>query len=209
MVQLTPARVGVVPGTRRLAGGTTNRLGGAGLVAVVVAVQVLILTALALLWPGQLLGRILLVAVAMLALHRAGVFGYHGAFPSWTGHLSCCVHSSLRPAPLQPAWCCLGSEAAAIDVLTFWTLAGVASWLGLALSYAIGRVARASGWFIDRAVVLGTGEVAERLEYALATRPEFGLDLIGSVTDDPMQSPASLVLGTPPDQLDVVCRGTT
>lgn len=75
----------------------------------------------------------------------------------------------------------LGHDIAALQALRFGPLAFAVSFTGLALSYWAGTTSRRRGRFLDRAVVLGSGRVADRIHQALLARPEYGLDVVGHV----------------------------
>lgn len=69
-------------------------------------------------------------------------------------------------------------------------------------------------WFVQRranlrenTLVIGTGQVAQRIATKLASRPEYGLDVVGFVDDDPLEAPEDLppYLGTTA-QLELLVR---
>lgn len=199
MVALNPVQSGV--GTAAPRTMTQRWGGGTALAALVVLVQVVSLTVLAIVWAGPTALPLVLVAAALMAMAGAGVLGRHlglsalDQFPKVFAAFA--TAAGLLAVPLNAA----GHRAPAGEILEFAPFAALASWLALAATYAVGRAMRRRGWFLDRAVVVGSGDVAERLEYDLVARPEYGLELVGTATGNHLDSPASNVLGRPHELL--------
>lgn len=54
------------------------------------------------------------------------------------------------------------------------------------------RAACRRGWLEHRVLIVGSGEVADRLARAMLERPEYGMQLIGTVDDDPAAAVADV-----------------
>lgn len=103
----------------------------------------------------------------------------------------------------------LDRPEAASEVLEAAVWGGVLVVLGRAVAYQMVRTARRGGAVRHRAVVLGAGEVGGRLARTLLEHPEYGLEPVGFVDDDPLlpahQRPVPLV-GSVASLADVVVR---
>jgi exopolysaccharide biosynthesis polyprenyl glycosylphosphotransferase len=77
--------------------------------------------------------------------------------------------------------------------------------VGRACAYAGIRRARSRGTFVQRVLVIGAGQVAERLARILEVHADYGLQPIGFLDDDPGESLSLPVLGGI-DDLDDVLR---
>ncbi len=71
-------------------------------------------------------------------------------------------------------------------------------------AYAVVRYARRGGWIEHRTVILGAGEVGDRLAVTLLERREFGLRPIGFVDSAPPARPMALSVIGGPDELEEV-----
>lgn len=77
--------------------------------------------------------------------------------------------------------------------------------VGRACAYIGIRRARSRGFFVQRVLVIGAGQVAERLARILDVHPDYGLMPIGFLDDDPGEGLSHPVLGGI-DDLDDVLR---
>ena len=176
-------------------------IGARGLVITVLVTQILALTVVVALAPEPVLTHGLLAVIAVIVMAMQGVLGTQvglSALDRLPGVLTAFV---LATGTLAAGLSWLHADQSALEILRFGPVAFVVSWATLAVTYAFGRLARAHGWFVDRAIVLGSGQVADRLDLALAQRPEDGLLLVGFVTSSPEDAPASQHLGQPSDLL--------
>ena len=102
------------------------------------------------------------------------------------------------------------TQAASPDwtkLLTFWALAIVI----LPLARVVARtVARRSPTYLQKAVIVGAGDVGQLAARKLLNHPEYGIDLVGFVDADPKKLRASLervpVLGAPVELPELVER---
>jgi exopolysaccharide biosynthesis polyprenyl glycosylphosphotransferase len=76
--------------------------------------------------------------------------------------------------------------------------------VGRVCAYAVIRRARARGVFVQRVLVIGAGQVAERLGRILDVHADYGLEPIGFLDDDPGESLGLPVLGGIEDLDDVL-----
>ena len=185
-------------------GGLKQRIGSRGLVIGVLVAQFLSLLVLVMLAPGSVLAHALLIVLALSAMGLQGVLGYQVGLSALDRLPQVLIGFVLATGTLASAFAWLSSDQVALEALRFGPMAFLVSWSTLAATYALGRYARARGWFVDRAIVLGSGRVAAHLEEAVAQRPEYGLQLVGFVTSSAEAAPESKYLGAP-DQLLEAC----
>jgi exopolysaccharide biosynthesis polyprenyl glycosylphosphotransferase len=78
-----------------------------------------------------------------------------------------------------------GYSGAAAPVITFWVIAIIAIVGARALVRA---VARADDAYLQRALILGAGDVGQLVARKIAQHPEYAIELVGFVDDDPRQA---------------------
>ena len=96
------------------------------------------------------------------------------------------------------------SDASITAVLSVCALSLPLVVVGRASAYAVERRARARGRVVERALIVGTGEVGSELVRILEEHPEFGLRPIGMVGGSGLGELPSPLLGSTADLEDVV-----
>jgi exopolysaccharide biosynthesis polyprenyl glycosylphosphotransferase len=89
-------------------------------------------------------------------------------------------------------------------LLTFWLTATILVTVGRALARA---VCRRSVAYVQNTVIVGAGRVGRRVALKLASHPEYGLNVLGFVDADPLNSDGGCVarvLGTPDHLPEIV-----
>lgn len=190
----------------RLALTLRARSTGKGLVFLVLVGQFLALIALVTLTPGPVAWPAVVATVALLVMYMEGALGTQVGLSALDRLPGVLTAFALATGTIAAGLSWLHEDQVALAMLRFGPVAALVSWSTLAATYAIGRAARAHGWFMDRAVVVGSGRVADRLDLALAQRPEYGLELVGFVTPSPQDAPPSQYLGQPDELLSACIR---
>jgi exopolysaccharide biosynthesis polyprenyl glycosylphosphotransferase len=97
---------------------------------------------------------------------------------------------------LMPAAAALGADP---DWATLCAVAVALLLAGRGLMYAASRRARRQGVLAEPTLIVGSGEVADRLAGMLADHPEYGMRLLGSVDTDGRSVGSVPMLGDPHD----------
>jgi exopolysaccharide biosynthesis polyprenyl glycosylphosphotransferase len=97
---------------------------------------------------------------------------------------------------LMPAAAATGADT---DWPTLCAVAAASLLLGRGAAYAIVRRARAAGTLAEPTIVVGSGEVADRLAEILAEHPEYGMRLVGSADTSGRRVGSVPMLGDPRD----------
>jgi exopolysaccharide biosynthesis polyprenyl glycosylphosphotransferase len=183
-----------------------RRVGGSGLVLLILVAQVAALGLLVLVAPGAPFPHAVLILLALCVMWGNRVLGPQvglSALDRLPGVLAAFAGAT---GTVAAGYALVGQDEVAIESLRFGPLALLVSWVMVVATYAMGRRARRRGWFVDRVIVLGSGKVAEALQDSLADRPAYGLVVVGHVTSEEAESgPVSPWLGFP-DDLFEACR---
>lgn len=156
-------------------------LQGRELAALIVTVQVLVLTLLSLAWPGHAASQAAVSVVAFSMLLARGEFAVQIELSALDRLPRVSTAFAGATGAIAAGLVIASQDESALDALRFGPLAFASSWAALVGSYWMGIYSRRRGIFSDRAVVLGSGRVADRINSALLERPEYGLDVVGHV----------------------------
>lgn len=154
---------------------------GRDLAALIATLQVLVLTLLVLVSPGPAAPQVAVSALALAMLLAKGVLAVQIELSALDKLPKVFVAFAGATGTTAATLVLLGQSELALGALRFGPLAFAGSWVALVGSYWMGSYLRSRGMFSDRAVVLGSGRVADRINQALLERPEYGLDVVGHV----------------------------
>lgn len=191
------------PDPRRGIGAT---LGGRDLVVITWGTQIVVLGFLVLVAPGRLVTQGVLATIAVMAMFNNGVLSPQIYLSALDRGPRVASAFAIATGVVGAVLAFVGLPVLAVDALRFGPLAMFVSWCALALTYYVGIAGRRRGRFRDRVIVLGSGQVADRMNLALRQNPAYGLDVVGHMAPAADDSVGSTPRLGPPEGLLSMCH---